>query len=145
MLEMLNPEQISQLADVLEVKTFAKDDNIIQQGEEGKEFFILETGECRVTIETGTRSESIDVQEHRRYHPGDLFGELAVIKNAKRAATVQAVSNVEVMCLSRRKFMRMLGPLDMLQETSYLRDPRKSIADFYQAGNLQGPRGSLKL
>jgi len=145
MFETLSQEHISRIDDALEVKIFEPGEKIIQQNEEGNEFYVIQEGECRVTIETGSNTESLDVQEHKRCHPGDLFGELALLKQTTRAANVEAVSRTVALCLSRRKFTRMLGPLNMLQETNYLRDPRKCIADFYQPGDERGPRGALTL
>jgi len=143
MFETLSDEHISQIADALERKTFEPGENIIRQGEKGKEFYVVLSGECSATIMTGQDLQKADIQEHRRYHPGDLFGERALLHNTTRAATVTAVSRVEVLCLKRSRFERMLGPLEMLQQTNYLSDPRKKMADFYKVGDQNGPLGSL--
>ena len=118
MLETLNDEHIAQIADALEKRTYKEGDEIIKQGEEGKEFFVVLKGECKATIETGSKQgkSKVDVQEHLRYHTGDLFGERAVLHRTKRAATITACTEVEVLCLKRSKFERMLGPLEMLPE-----------------------------
>lgn len=144
-LETLNPEQIAQLTDTLEKREYQPQDKIIQQGEEGDEFFILLSGECAATVMSVGPNGSVDIQEHRRYYEGDLFGERALLKKTTRAATVTALRKTEVLCLSRRKFERMLGPLSLLQKQNYTADPRKSIADFYLLGDQRGPRGSCLL
>lgn len=143
LLETLNDEAISRLADVLEARTYLSEEQIIRQGSHGNEFFVVTSGICSATIATGNYwMGTQDIQEHRRYNVGDLFGERALLKRTVRAATVTAVTRVEVLCLSRSKFERMLGPLDQLQKVHYLADPRKSIADFYRAGDRRGPRGA---
>lgn len=139
LLETLNDEQIAKLADAMEVKVYKSGKDIIRQGDEGKEFFIVQSGECVVTMRTGT-----DVQEHARFKEGELFGELALVTGKPRAASVTAVTRVEVLKLSRKSFERMLGSLSMLQHTSYKTDPRKLIADFYRQGDERGPRGTLE-
>mmetsp|Transcript_107677 Transcript_107677/g.195930 ORF Transcript_107677/g.195930 Transcript_107677/m.195930 type:complete len:1208 (+) Transcript_107677:133-3756(+) len=139
-LETLQDEQIAKLADALQIQVFKKDKPIICQGDEGKEFFIVNSGECVVTV-----NMQGDVQEHCRYGPGDLFGELALLANKPRAATITAVTRVEVFKLSRRKFERMLGSMSMLHAASYKTDPRKLISDFYRPGDEKGPKGSLEL
>merc|ERR1719189_2789998 len=139
------PPHISRIDDALEVKTFEPGEKIIRQNEAGNEFYVIQEGECRVTIETGSNADSLDVQEHRRYYPGDLFGERALLERTKRGATVEVITRTVALCLSRRKFTRMLGPLDMLRKMNYLRDPRKCIADYYQPGDERGPRGALTL
>mmetsp|Transcript_128775 Transcript_128775/g.222263 ORF Transcript_128775/g.222263 Transcript_128775/m.222263 type:complete len:943 (+) Transcript_128775:43-2871(+) len=139
LLEMLGDEQIARLADALCKKFYDAGETIIRQGEAGHEFFIVQSGECVATVQTLD-----DVQEHRRYRSGDLFGEVALRKNAPRAATITACERTEVLSLTRQAFERMLGPLTLLQQSSYLFDPRKLIADFYRPGSDYGPRGSLE-
>jgi len=141
MFETLNDEQVTHLADALEKRKYRKGEDIIKQGEEGSEFYVVLGGECVVLVATGNDSNNLDVQEYRRYYTGDLFGELALLKHARRSATVQACTQVEVMCLRRSKFERLLGSLDQLQQANYLSDPRKCIADFYNPGNRHGPSG----
>ena len=41
--------------------------------------------------------------------PGDVFGELALLKEDKRAATVTASSKVKLLALGREDFVAMLG------------------------------------
>lgn len=139
-LETLEDEQICQLADSLRISTYEPGEAIIQQGEEGTEFFIVQSGECVAKVKTVD-----ETQEHLRYKAGDLFGEVALLKNSTRQATVEAVTRVETMSIDRRSFERLLGPLRLLQEKQYLSDPRKLIADFYRTGDERGPRGSVEL
>ncbi|CAE7945165.1 unnamed protein product [Symbiodinium sp. KB8] len=139
-LETMPPEGIARIADTLQKRTYQPKEDIIRQHEEGKEFFIMLSGVARVWVRTGN-----DEQEYKRYKAGDLFGELALLKNAPRAAFVSAVTSVEVLALTRKQFERLFGPMTDLQQQQYLTDPRKLIADFYMTGDARGPRGSLKL
>ena len=43
---------------------------------------------------------------------GQIFGELALMNNAKRAASIQCVSNCKLVYLDRLSFKRLLGPID---------------------------------
>eukprot|EP00931_Biecheleriopsis_adriatica_P069567 TRINITY_DN4339_c0_g1_i1.p1 TRINITY_DN4339_c0_g1~~TRINITY_DN4339_c0_g1_i1.p1 ORF type:complete len:804 (+),score=167.65 TRINITY_DN4339_c0_g1_i1:38-2413(+) len=140
MLEMMMDEDIAQLADILQIRAYEAGEDIIRQHEEGKEFFIMNSGIARVWVKTAD-----DEQEYVRYKSGDLFGELALLKNAPRAAYVSAVTRVEVLVLSRKQFERLFGPMTDLQQQQYLTDPRKLIADFYEKSDGRGPRGSLRL
>ena len=47
---------------------------------------------------------------------GAGFGELALLKDTKRAATITAVSNVKVATIERECFKRLLGPLETILE-----------------------------
>ena len=54
---------------------------------------------------------------------GDYFGELALIKDLPRQATVEALDNVIVATLGKSGFQRLLGPVvEVLKE----QDPTKS-------------------
>lgn len=138
MLETLNDEQIAQISDALVLKTYKPGEVIVRQGDVGSEFFVVLDGECIVTIK-----EYDDVQEHRRYKKGDLFGERALLARTERAATVTASKNsrVEVAVLRRSAFERMLGSLSQLQRQNYQDDPRKRIATFFNQGDERGPLG----
>lgn len=47
-----------------------------------------------------------------KYHPGDYFGELSLLKNEPRAANIIATSQLQVAALDRHTFKRLLGPMD---------------------------------
>lgn len=53
-----------------------------------------------------------DPIEVYRFKPGDYFGELALLKNQSRAATIKAVTHLEVVALDRDSFKRLCGPLE---------------------------------
>lgn len=143
-LETLNATQIAQLCDALVSRQYEEGDTIVRQGETGDEFFIVQSGVCSATVEIGTDEGDNDVQEHRRYKEGDLFGERSLLKRCERAATVTAISRVEVLCLNRASFERLLGPLSLLQRQNYMTDPRKCISDFYKSGDKRGCRGCIR-
>lgn len=140
--ETLSDEQIGLLVDASESRVYEPGEVLIQQGDVGDEFMVLLSGQCSAALQTGHVEGNVDIQPCKNYYPGDMFGELCLLRRAPRAATITATSRTEVLCLRRRKFERMLGPLDLLQKQNYLLDPRKSIADFYRDGDLRGPRGA---
>jgi CRP-like cAMP-binding protein len=141
LLEMMDEESIAKLVDVLKVRRYNTGEKIIQQGAAGHEFFVLTAGEAVVTIKTAE-----DEQECMRYKEGDLFGEVALLENGVRRASVTALSSpTEVLVLSRTRFERLLGRMDKLQQQAYQTDPRKLIADFYSQSDGRGPLGTLKL
>merc|ERR1719236_385771 len=101
---MMEDEAIAKLVDTLELRNYKKGEKIIAQGEEGKEFYILQKGSAVVTGIKGGEE-----QEYMRYHGGECFGELALLRNATRFATVTALSRCEVLALRKRPFERLLG------------------------------------
>lgn len=46
------------------------------------------------------------------YKEGDYFGEIALVKNTVRQASIKAESSVRVMSIDRDAFKRMLGPIE---------------------------------
>ena len=50
------------------------------------------------------------------YKEGDYFGEIALVKNTVRQASIKAVSDCRVVSIDRDAFKRLLGPMeDILQ------------------------------
>ena len=50
----------------------------------------------------------------KEYKEGDYFGELALLKNTPRAATIIAKSELKLALIDRDSFMSLLGPLDTI-------------------------------
>lgn len=106
-LESMDSYERNSLADALHQESYDTGSTIVKQGEQGDKFFILEEGECVATK---------DGQEVMQYKKGDYFGELALLKNAPRAANVVAKTPVKVVSIDRRTFKGLLGPLgDLLK------------------------------
>jgi len=138
LLEMMSVDQIAKAAGLLERRHYESGQKIIHQGDDGNEVFIIDSGRCIATVKTGA-----DEQEVKRYEAGDLFGELALMKNSPRAATVTALTSVNALVLSRQNFEKELGSLSALRADQYLADPRKLISDFYLKGDHRGSAGTL--
>lgn len=56
---------------------------IIRQGDDGDQFYLIEEGQL-----TCTREQDGKVSALKQYGPGETFGELALLYNAPRAATI---------------------------------------------------------
>eukprot|EP00929_Paragymnodinium_shiwhaense_P030944 TRINITY_DN1743_c0_g1_i1.p1 TRINITY_DN1743_c0_g1~~TRINITY_DN1743_c0_g1_i1.p1 ORF type:complete len:766 (+),score=250.57 TRINITY_DN1743_c0_g1_i1:136-2433(+) len=100
---------LGKIADVLQTKTYNKGDYIIQQGEDGSEFFMVQTGTCYAAVQ-GKRV--------KEYSSGSYFGELALIKKQARAADVVADETpTKLLMLDGTSFRRLLGNLqDLLSQ-----------------------------
>jgi len=53
-----------------------------------------------------------DPLEVFQFKAGDYFGELALLKNQKRAASIKATTSLDVVELDRDSFKRLCGPLE---------------------------------
>lgn len=99
------------IADALKIESFdAADIQVITQGDPGDKFYIVLEGDCVAKKAFTPGSEPKQVAVHKA---GDYFGELAIIHNEPRAASV-FTSTAKVRCLTmeRKIFKRLLGPIE---------------------------------
>lgn len=130
-LSSLVPYERSKIADALESLTFHPGDTIIRQGDPGDNFYIIESGEAAV-IKHGIQ-EAVN-----KLGKGDYFGELALLNDAPRAATVRAITKMKVATLGKDGFQRLLGPVTEIMRRN---DPRlvEDVDPLASAG--PGPLG----
>ena len=74
----------------MEEKRFKSGEDVIVQGDKGDCLYFVESGnlECYKQFSKGTEPVLV-----KKYEPGDSFGELALLYNAPRAATIRATSD----------------------------------------------------
>jgi cAMP-dependent protein kinase regulator len=111
-LETMDTYERSKIADALRPVTYKKGEYVIRQGDNGDTFYMIEAGSA-----VATKSEFSGGPEEQvfKYKEGDYFGELALLKNAPRAANIIATSDVlKLVSLDRLSFKRMMGPLEEL-------------------------------
>ena len=73
---------------------------IFREGDEAHELFVIKKGAVRIQIGNRTLSElSVD----------DIFGEMALIDNEPRSATAIAMSDVELVPVSEKQFLFLVG------------------------------------
>lgn len=105
--ESLDEWERMTVADALEPATFPSGATVVKQGDYGDEFFIIVEGTAIVT-------QNIDNQEVKvaELEKSDYFGEIALLLDRPRAATVTAQGTTELKCvkLDRARFERVLGP-----------------------------------
>ena len=111
LLSTVESYELYSICDAIKMEKYEKNQYIIKEGEKGDKFFILDEGEAVATKEKMTFK--------KKYYKGDYFGELALLRNAPRAASVMAVTDCKVLTLDRPAFKRLLGPLeDILKRNS---------------------------
>jgi CRP-like cAMP-binding protein len=80
----LNDKQLKALANNFTERSFREGQELTAEGTGGAGFFVIESGEARVTI---------DGEDRRQLGPGDYFGEIALIDGGLRTATITATSD----------------------------------------------------
>merc|ERR1719210_2975977 len=108
-LENLDKRERLTVADSLEAVSFEDEEVVVKQGEQGNDFFIIVEGTAIVTQYRNDESEQEPV-EVGRLGPSDYFGEIALILDRPRAATVTARGPLKCVKLDRARFERVLGP-----------------------------------
>ena len=77
----LDKKELQGLASSMKERRFEEGDTISAEGHSGIGFFIIEEGEASVSVQG---------EERRTFGPGDYFGEIALIDDGPRTATITA-------------------------------------------------------
>jgi cAMP-dependent protein kinase regulator len=132
LLASLESYERHKIADALESVTFKDGEVVIRQGDVGDNFYIIESGEAKVTQFDDKGVEQVLKQLTK----GQYFGELALLFNKPRAATVTASGKLKCATLGKKAFDRLLGPaLDIIKRntTAYKAlTRRKSIQELLE-------------
>ena len=79
----LDENELQVVIDAMDEKKAAADEFLIKEGDAGDCLFIVESGELKCTKVIGGENKFL-----KKYVPGDVFGELALLYNAPRAASI---------------------------------------------------------
>ena len=83
----LSKREVQQIARLFKERRFAEGETVIQEGSGGAAFFVIESGEVTVAVH-GKKRKTLG--------PNDFFGEIAMIDEGKRMATITAAT--ELVC-----------------------------------------------
>ena len=92
--------ELLELAKVTEDMEVEEGKVLTREGQSGSEFFVIIDGEVSVTK---------DGQQIRTLGPGDFFGEIALLEDTPRTATVVAKTPLRFFVLTRQSFRSMLA------------------------------------
>lgn len=81
----LDDDERAEVARLFKVRRFAAGETVIREGTGGAAFFLIDSGDAKVTV---------GGDERATLHPGDYFGELALIDEGPRSATITAVTDL---------------------------------------------------
>ncbi len=99
LLEGLSKKELTELARVTEDLEMAAGEVLCKEGETGQEFFVIVEGETEVTSKGKRVAERGD---------GDFVGEIALLEETTRTATVTAKTRLRVFVLTRQDFRHLV-------------------------------------
>lgn len=108
----LPEDALHTLAAASQVRHYDEGELIIREGEEGSEFYIILSGEVRVSVNKG---EGRPV-ELARLGPTKFFGEMACMTGEKRTATVTAARGCELLVIHKSAFAHVLETAPVLAD-----------------------------
>lgn len=102
LLKALTEDQLKDVAQVSRFEEYNPGDVIIKAGTKGDTFYLVQAGSVLVRVST---------HEESTRSAGDFFGELSLLHDKPRAATIIALEDVTLLCIDKSTFINMLGPL----------------------------------
>lgn len=81
----LSKHEVKQIASLFKERRFSEGETVVRQGSGGAAFFVIESGEAKVFV---------GGEEYTTLKPGDYFGEIALIDEGTRMATITATSDL---------------------------------------------------
>lgn len=83
--EDLNRREVKQIARLFKERRFSEGETVVKEGSGGAAFFVIDSGEATVSVGGEKRST---------LKPGDYFGEIALIDEGARSATITASTDL---------------------------------------------------
>ena len=118
----LPPPAVEHLAMKLAPVTLARGETVFREGDHGDRFYVVEDGRCEITI---------DGEKVRDAWPGEAFGEIALLRDVPRTATVTALEPTTLLALERDDFIAAV--------TGHA--PSREAADAVIGARLAAPLG----
>ena len=102
-LAMLDPKQLSLLAQGSRKETYLPGERVVRQGEAGDVLYVVVAGQADVRVETERLSKTVAT-----IGAGQFFGEMSLLTGEPRSATVAATTGLEVIAVGKAALMRVV-------------------------------------
>src|SRR6266511_399823 len=100
----LDPKIQKKLSDACLMRPFTKNETIVRQGEMGLGLYLISKGRVKVENEKGGQRKHL-----KDLGPGEVIGEMSVLDNKPRSATVTATEDTECVLLTRDSIMKLMN------------------------------------
>ena len=105
----LTPRTLADVANMFHAEDFSPGENIVLEGEEGDQFYMIETGKVEV------RTRASGEEPVNELGPGAYFGEVALIKDQPRNASIVATEPTTCFVLDREEFRKVIDASDSFE------------------------------
>jgi len=122
----LDALRISEIVNVLELKVVPPRYTIVEKGDKADAMYFIAIGEVEVDIPP----------DPPRLGTGDFFGEIALLKDCSRTATVTSVTECQLLVLSIGEFQRLLRADPSLRET-LIKVTEERLAELARSDQIQ--------
>jgi CRP/FNR family transcriptional regulator, cyclic AMP receptor protein len=112
LLQDMDAAEVKEVLAIATPRTFTAGALIIQEGEAGTSMFMMERGDVEITKRLGIVLDE-EIPRERiiirlKADEGVCFGEMALLENEPRSATVTAATECQVWEIGREDFMRLI-------------------------------------
>ncbi len=104
MFQLLDEQEKSTLAELLESRHYDRGEAIFAFGDTGDEMHIVRAGKVQVYVES-TEGDKIVLGE---FEAGDVFGEISLLDGGPRTANATVIEDAEVLTLTRAHLLDLL-------------------------------------
>ena len=104
---------LDHLSDLVHTRLYTHDEVVFEQGDRGDEFYVVLRGEVSVQIRTNAGRSA----ELTRLGPGKFFGEMSLLMDTRRAATIVTTSETSLLVIGRAALQQILDQSPQLAET----------------------------
>ncbi|XP_035226536.1 cAMP-dependent protein kinase type II regulatory subunit-like, partial [Stegodyphus dumicola] len=100
----LDLQQMQEVLDAMFERKVKPGDIVIKQGDDGDNFYVIDSGVYHIYVDTDQEKNKLV----GKYDNAGSFGELALMYNMPRAATIEAVTEGSLWAMNRQTFRRIV-------------------------------------
>ena len=135
MFAKIEPAKLKLLAFTSERLSYGEGDVLFHQGDAGDAAFVIIAGQAEVSIETDEGPLVV-----ARLSDHDFVGEIAILCDVPRTATVTAVTGLEALCITKELFFRLVKEfpeiaIEVMRELAHrLENTNSRLREFVGGG-----------
>ena len=108
MIEKGKSAKVINLVDTLKEENYQPGEYVVREGESGDRLYFIVAGNLVAEKRNPSGKEEVVF----KYKDNEYFGEIALVKNTVRQASIKAVSHCQLLSIGRGEFKRLLGPIE---------------------------------